>query len=63
MSASGQNTGSARNEVEVDQIGKPQSADVAKTGVKPILQVLSKRSPKPKIATPLPRCSRILRRA
>ncbi len=34
MSASGQNTGSARNEVEVDQIGKLQSADVAKTGSK-----------------------------
>ncbi len=34
MSASGQNTGSARNEVEVDQVGKPQSADIAKTGSK-----------------------------
>ena len=34
MSASGQNTGSARNEVEVDHIGKPQRADVAKTGSK-----------------------------
>ena len=34
MSASGQNTGSARNEVEVDQIGKPQSSDAAKTGSK-----------------------------
>ena len=34
MSASGQNTGSARSEVEVDQIGKLQSADVAKTGSK-----------------------------
>ena len=35
MSASGQNTGSARNEVEVDHIGKPQSSDSAKTGSKP----------------------------
>ncbi len=35
MSASGQNTGSARNEVELDQIGKPQSSDAAKTGSKP----------------------------
>ena len=34
MSASGQNTGSARSEVEVDQIGKPESADFAKTGNK-----------------------------
>jgi RNA polymerase sigma factor (sigma-70 family) len=34
MSASGQNTGSARNEVEVDHIGEPQSSDGAKTGSK-----------------------------
>ena len=34
MSASGQNTGSARNEVEVDHIGEPQSSDAAKTGSK-----------------------------
>ena len=34
MSASGQNTGSARSEVEVDQIGKPVSPDFAKTGNK-----------------------------
>ena len=34
MSASGQNTGSARNEVELDQIGKPQGSDAAKTGSK-----------------------------
>lgn len=35
MSASGQNTGSARNEVELDHIGKPQGSDAAKTGSKP----------------------------
>ena len=34
MSASSQNTGSARSEVEVDQIGKPESADYAKSGNK-----------------------------
>ena len=34
MSASSQNTGSARNEVEVDHIGEPQSSDAAKTGSK-----------------------------
>ena len=33
MSASGQNTGSARNEVELDQVGKPSdAAAIAKTG-------------------------------
>ena len=35
MSASSQNTGSARNEVEVDHLGKPVGADVAKDGNKP----------------------------
>ncbi len=34
MSASSQNTGSARNEVEVDHIGEPPSSDAAKTGSK-----------------------------
>ena len=34
MSASGQNTGSARNEVELDQVGKPSdAAAIAKTGL------------------------------
>jgi RNA polymerase sigma-70 factor (ECF subfamily) len=35
MSASGQNTGSARNEVEVDHVGKPVGTDAAKVGNKP----------------------------
>ena len=63
MSASGQNTGSARNEVEVFKSASHRAPMPQKPAVKPILQVLSKRSPKPKTATPLPRYSRILRRA
>ena len=37
MSASGQNTGSARNEVELDQLGKPiRGAEIAKNGAEAI---------------------------
>lgn len=71
MSASGQNTGSARTEVEVDQVSnQSEGADAAKEAgalgskdQKPDFAGLIEKIANQKIATHLPRYSRILRRA